>query len=102
SSRRRHTRFSRDWSSDVCSSDLVTTYGTSGTPVTMALTDALAEVEGAGHACRAALMPSGLSAISTALFAFLSPGDHLLVSDSVRSEERRIGKGCGARGAGDQ
>src|SRR5690606_39723628 len=27
-SRRRHTRFSRDWSSDVCSSDL----GASGTP----------------------------------------------------------------------
>src|SRR5690606_27484746 len=29
SSRRRHTRFSRDWSSDVCSSDLLTgrTYG---------------------------------------------------------------------------
>src|SRR5690606_41131688 len=26
SSRRRHTRFSRDWSSDVCSSDLVPTY----------------------------------------------------------------------------
>src|SRR5690606_24579088 len=27
SSRRRHTRFSRDWSSDVCSSDLVGQYG---------------------------------------------------------------------------
>src|SRR5690606_40389174 len=26
SSRRRHTRFSRDWSSDVCSSDLGTGY----------------------------------------------------------------------------
>src|SRR5690606_40715039 len=26
SSRRRHTRFSRDWSSDVCSSDLVQTW----------------------------------------------------------------------------
>src|SRR5205809_6808996 len=26
SSRRRHTRCSRDWSSDVCSSDLVTAY----------------------------------------------------------------------------
>src|SRR5690606_40094544 len=25
SSRRRHTRFSRDWSSDVCSSDLILT-----------------------------------------------------------------------------
>src|SRR5690606_40576854 len=27
--RRRHTRFSRDWSSDVCSSDLVGTFGLS-------------------------------------------------------------------------
>src|SRR5690606_40590297 len=27
SSRRRHTRFSRDWSSDVCSSDLVSLKG---------------------------------------------------------------------------
>src|SRR5690606_40286955 len=27
SSRRRHTRFSRDWSSDVCSSDLTSPYG---------------------------------------------------------------------------
>src|SRR5690606_28967364 len=27
SSRRRHTRFSRDWSSDVCSSDLLTIHG---------------------------------------------------------------------------
>src|SRR5690606_39607899 len=26
SSRRRHTRFSRDWSSDVCSSDLILAY----------------------------------------------------------------------------
>src|SRR5690606_29714692 len=28
SSRRRHTRFSRDWSSDVCSSDLAKTHAT--------------------------------------------------------------------------
>src|SRR5690606_39790765 len=27
SSRRRHTRFSRDWSSDVCSSDLAVMFG---------------------------------------------------------------------------
>src|SRR5690606_39541330 len=34
SSRRRHTRFSRDWSSDVCSSDLpaATTWWTALTP----------------------------------------------------------------------
>src|SRR5690606_41123331 len=30
SSRRRHTRFSRDWSSDVCSSDLSGAAGTAG------------------------------------------------------------------------
>src|SRR2546426_11248089 len=30
SSRRRHTRLQGDWSSDVCSSDLVTVVGTSG------------------------------------------------------------------------
>src|SRR5690606_22406572 len=29
SSRRRHTRFSRDWSSDVCSSDLILGFGRS-------------------------------------------------------------------------
>ena len=33
-----------------------TTYATSGTPTTMALMDALAEVEGAPHRCRAALI----------------------------------------------
>src|SRR5690606_39442256 len=30
SSRRRHTRFSRDWSSDVCSSDLIAQDRTAG------------------------------------------------------------------------
>jgi cystathionine beta-lyase len=59
------------------------TYATSGTPTTMALADALAEIEGAGHACRAALMPSGLAAISVPLLAYCSPGDHVLMSDSV-------------------
>jgi len=65
-----------------------TSYGTSGTPTTLALADALAEIEGAGHATRAALMPSGLSAITTLLLAFLEPGDHLLVPDSVYGPTR--------------
>ncbi len=63
-------------------------YGTAGTATTFALMDALAELEGAGAACRAALMPSGLAAISTALLAFLKPGDHLLMSDSVYGPTR--------------
>ncbi len=65
-----------------------TSYGTAGTPTTMALMDAVAELEAPGHECRAALMPSGLSAISTLLLALLRPGDHLLVPDSVYGPTR--------------
>jgi cystathionine beta-lyase len=57
-------------------------YGRRGTPTTEALESALRELE--GEACAGvALMPSGLSAISTALFAVASAGDHVLVTDSV-------------------
>src|SRR5690606_31656770 len=38
SSRRRHTRFSRDWSSDVCSSDLATDEYVIGTPLFQKMT----------------------------------------------------------------
>jgi cystathionine beta-lyase len=69
------------------------TYGTAGTPTTFALMDALAEVEGRGHACRAALMPSGLSAISTALFAYARTGDHVLMPDSVYGPARVFAQG---------
>ena len=64
------------------------TYATSGTETTFALMDALARLEGQPHRCRAALMPSGLAAISTALLAFTRPGDHMLVSDSVYGPAR--------------
>jgi cystathionine beta-lyase len=50
--------------------------------------DALAALEGGPHGCRAALMPSGLAAISTALLAFTKPGDHLLMTDSVYGPAR--------------
>lgn len=74
-----------------------TTYGTVGTPTTMALMDALCAVEGAGHEVRASLMPSGLAAITTALFALLSPGDHLLVVDSSYGPTRVFCDGILAR-----
>jgi cystathionine beta-lyase len=64
------------------------TYATAGTPTTFALTDALAEIEGGPHACRAAVMPSGLAAISVPLLAYCSPGDHVLMSDSVYGPAR--------------
>ena len=65
-----------------------TTYATAGTPTTFALMDALAAIEGRGHACRAAIMPSGLAAISVPLLAYCKPGDHILMSDSVYGPAR--------------
>src|SRR6266511_514046 len=60
SSRRRHTRFSRDWSSDVCSSDLVSperwlTPGVGGIGVASFFSDA-------GHEITTAVLPSFLTA----------------------------------------
>jgi cystathionine beta-lyase len=57
-------------------------YGRRGTPTTEALESALRELE--GEACAGVtLLPSGLSAIATALMAVAGSGDHVLVTDSV-------------------
>lgn len=69
------------------------TYATSGTETTQALCDAVAAMEGAPHDCRAALMPSGLAAISTALLAFTRPGEQVLMSDSVYGPARVFAQG---------
>ena len=63
------------------------TYGRLGTPTVKALEDSIAELEG-GH--RTLLAPSGLSAIVTALLAFVTSGDEILVSDSVYRPTRRF------------
>lgn len=60
-------------------------YGRGGSPTTRALESALARIEGAHGAL---LTPSGLSAITVSLLAVLSPGDHLLVTDSVYDPTR--------------
>ncbi|HLS55566.1 MAG TPA: cystathionine beta-lyase [Zeimonas sp.] len=74
-----------------------TTYGTAGTPTTMALMDALIDIEGGGHDVRAALMPSGLAAITTVLLALLEPGDHVLVTDAAYGPTRVFCDGLLAR-----
>jgi cystathionine beta-lyase len=64
-------------------------YGRRGTPTSEALELALQEIE--GPACAGvALLPSGLTAISTALLCVLKTGDHLLVTDSVYGPARRL------------
>ncbi len=57
-----------------------TPYGRMGTPGTLALEEAIGELDGA-YGTR--LAPSGQAAISAALLAVLKPGDQLLMVDSV-------------------
>ena len=67
-------------------------YGRRGTPTSEALEDALRELK--GRSCAGVtLMPSGLSAISTALLAVLRAGDHVLVTDSVYEPTRKFCEG---------
>src|SRR3712207_7806328 len=89
SSRRRHTRYWRDWSSDVCSSDLAHALAQGremddrherglglGTAGIFRLTGGLGSVSG-GRA--------------------LAGGSGGLVVTALRSEERRVGKECRSR-----
>src|SRR5438128_10846445 len=76
SSRRRHTRCYRDWSSDVCSSDLIDDLSP------------LAQRVGPGVDERFVLQ-----------VLELVPGNRV---DYQRSEERRVGKECRSRGSADQ
>ena len=60
--------------------ETVTMYGRIGHPTSLAFEEAMAEVEG-GYSAFA--FPSGLAAIAAAITSYVSPGDHILVSDSA-------------------
>src|SRR5690606_39972122 len=100
----RHTRFSRDWSSDVCSSDLL-----QGQPVDIAWQDGKLHVLHKRDIQLILTVISGLGSddvhwTSTVLTEMGVGGDldelSMYVESGQRSEERRVGKGCGSRGAG--
>jgi cystathionine beta-lyase len=63
-------------------------YGLQGTATHWALAEALTELE--PGAAGTALFSSGLAAVTTALLAVLSPGDELLMPDSVYGPTRRF------------
>ena len=63
-------------------------YGLQGTATHWALAEALTELE--PGAAGTALYPSGLAAITAPLLALLSPGDDLLVPDSVYGPTRKF------------
>lgn len=60
-------------------------YGIEGTPTHQAFLAAMTALEG-GH--RSWALPSGLSACTTAILAFVRQGDHVLVSDAIYGPTR--------------
>lgn len=70
-------------------SERLLTYGARGNPTVYALEDLISELEG-GHRTR--LFPTGLAAITQALIAFLKPGDHVLLADSVYEPVRHFAR----------
>src|SRR5206468_5161367 len=94
SSRRRHTRSDRDWSSDVCSSDLPQRHNAFSTDARAALLEALAVAQLDSSVDEVVLSGNGPS--------FCSGGDldefgTFTDPASARSEERRVGKECRSR-----
>src|SRR5205085_6883998 len=92
SSRRRHTRFDCDWSSDVCSSDLV------APDAQRALEIGCGDGSIADRVTRAYphVVYLGIDVVPTAGRRYVGdPGRATF--RSVRSEERRVGKECSLR-----
>src|SRR5690606_40723610 len=96
SSRRRHTRFSRDWSSDVCSSDLLLAFIAFSSAISQEMNDEeggkikISEFHITTGVVFNQIMNSSLEDYRT-----LDPQSELLKHD--RSEERRVGKECRCR-----
>src|SRR5205814_7731398 len=89
SSRRRHTRCLSDWSSDVCSSDLVTISGKKGGKELALIEDIRKKI---------------MNVSTEKSFDDMKPYTNTIAGTSVnyamlpiRSEERRVGKECRAR-----
>src|SRR5690606_39600523 len=89
-SRRRHTRFSRDWSSDVCSSDLLWRSPDEWGDLGSVLDEWIEEVsEALAEAVTAAI---SVIDVQTVVLDGAFPRD----VRTRRSEERRVGKGSRA------
>src|SRR5256886_3258108 len=85
SSRRRHTRFDCDWSSDVCSSDLLT-----GAALKLETAQRLLDKQPAAARQRLAEIQHLIADEQRNLRFFIRDG-------TLRSEERRVGKECRSR-----
>src|SRR5690606_40002312 len=94
SSRRRHTRFSRDWSSDVCSSDLEQV---SHVLTALADGDLGVRMDGEYQGVFATMRDNANATVAqlTGIVARIQESaDQIGSAATERSEERRVGKAC--------
>src|SRR5690606_40895958 len=84
SSRRRHTRFSRDWSSDVCSSDLIMACGPADQPEESSAAESLPETN--------RLMLTDAQLQNSSLERASLEKQRVSGTLQLRSEERRVGQ----------
>src|SRR5207249_9025522 len=98
SSRRRHTRSKRDWSSDVCSSDLCES---AGEPAVRHARAQSKRIDGRAQriATGAGAEKSGVRLPDDFIQPVVEhPREQVLdQAAAIRSEERRVGKGCRSR-----
>src|SRR5690606_40231742 len=99
---RRHTRFSRDWSSDVCSSDLVAADSIHGDKPQPARLRALQRFKSGEVRVLVATDVAARGLDISELPRVVNLDLPIVAEDYVhriRSEERRVGKECRARGS---
>src|SRR5699024_11624188 len=94
--RRRHTRSKRDWSSDVCSSDLRATFSARSPPLTArrhtaarTFTSSFSSTAKASTLPITSILPTKKSKEHRAKYTKEDPP-----FAALRSEERRVGKEC--------
>lgn len=73
------------WQSNKQAGNPYANYGRFGTPTTRSFETAIAELEGGAHTL---VFPSGLSACTHSLLAFVSAGDHVLITDNIYGPTR--------------
>src|SRR5207247_7500825 len=98
-----HTRSTRDWSSDVCSSDLMR--AVRGAEISLIFQEpmtALNPVFTIGDQIAEALLVHDRATRADARAMAIDLLDAVRIPEAAsrvrRSEERRVGKGCGSRG----
>src|SRR5690606_39762484 len=102
---RRHTRFSRDWSSDVCSSDLLVAIAQVKMPTRPKLELARNYWDEMGRGSEAGMHGPMLDRLATALDLHPRIEETAwpsLALGNTRSEERRVGKESRARWRAEQ